>query len=285
MSHKIQDRFSQTLALLRSKNSRSLQEVADGTGISKTNVFDMEKGKSNNPTLTTLIKLADYFNEPVGVFFNESNDTLSKTEKIIMKKLVRLGSRDVQEIHDLIDSKLRQDSYFTQEVCEMLYNLAKMISVSTKESEGIKVSVTMKDFGLSNSSHSAFFSLILKYQLEILKLCNTSYVFGQVSKDSLSHLELSENEIMGLQCAFKIYQAFAEQIASTGLLNDFKKPSKISIEGLTLVYIEPINFDYVDLADGYYNEWVNTIPAVILNLISRKNSNFDISQCTYLYQV
>lgn len=46
---------------LRQKRRDSLQEVADAIGISKAHVWELEKGRSRNPSFDIVQKLADYF--------------------------------------------------------------------------------------------------------------------------------------------------------------------------------------------------------------------------------
>jgi transcriptional regulator with XRE-family HTH domain len=53
------------LAELRLKKGKSLQDVADAVGVSKTHIWQMEKGRSENPSTELLKKLADYFNVTV----------------------------------------------------------------------------------------------------------------------------------------------------------------------------------------------------------------------------
>lgn len=53
------------LAELRLKKGKSLQDVADAVGVSKTHIWQMEKGKSENPSTELLKKLADYFSVTV----------------------------------------------------------------------------------------------------------------------------------------------------------------------------------------------------------------------------
>lgn len=50
------------LAELRLRKGKSLQEVADAVEVSKTHIWQMEKGKSENPSADLLRKLSDYFN-------------------------------------------------------------------------------------------------------------------------------------------------------------------------------------------------------------------------------
>lgn len=53
------------LAELRLKKGKSLQEVADVVGVSKTHVWQMEKGRSENPSIELLRRFAEYFSVPL----------------------------------------------------------------------------------------------------------------------------------------------------------------------------------------------------------------------------
>ncbi|MBY4632659.1 helix-turn-helix transcriptional regulator [Rhizobium croatiense] len=46
---------------LRGKNRQSLQDVADAIGASKTHIYDLETGRSTNPSIELLTKLANHF--------------------------------------------------------------------------------------------------------------------------------------------------------------------------------------------------------------------------------
>ena len=53
------------LAELRLRKGESLQQVADAVEVSKTHVWGMEKGTTQNPSLDLLKKLAEHFNVTV----------------------------------------------------------------------------------------------------------------------------------------------------------------------------------------------------------------------------
>lgn len=53
------------LTELRLRRGLSLQQVADAVEVSKTHIWAMEKGKSDNPSLDLLKKLADHFEVPL----------------------------------------------------------------------------------------------------------------------------------------------------------------------------------------------------------------------------
>lgn len=50
---------------LRARQKQSLQQVADGVGVSKAHIWDLERGSSSNPSLDLLKKLSSHFNVTV----------------------------------------------------------------------------------------------------------------------------------------------------------------------------------------------------------------------------
>lgn len=59
---------------LRIRNNESLQQVADAVGVSKAHIWELEKGKSTNPGLELLTKLARHFN--VGIAWLAGEDDI-----------------------------------------------------------------------------------------------------------------------------------------------------------------------------------------------------------------
>ena len=50
--------FGQVIATVRSRKGMSLQVVADAAGITKTHVWQIEQGKTANPSMATICGLA-----------------------------------------------------------------------------------------------------------------------------------------------------------------------------------------------------------------------------------
>ena len=46
------------MAALRASRNLSLQAVADRAGLSKTHIWDLERGRSRNPTIETAVRVA-----------------------------------------------------------------------------------------------------------------------------------------------------------------------------------------------------------------------------------
>lgn len=53
------------LTELRLRKGQSLQDVANAVGVSKTHIWQMEKGNSGNPSLELLRKLSEHFSVPM----------------------------------------------------------------------------------------------------------------------------------------------------------------------------------------------------------------------------
>jgi transcriptional regulator with XRE-family HTH domain len=57
---------------LRARNNESLQQVADGVGVSKAHIWDLERGMSANPGLELLKKLAAHFGVTVAFLADDT---------------------------------------------------------------------------------------------------------------------------------------------------------------------------------------------------------------------
>lgn len=80
---------------LRLRKSQSLQEVADAIGVSKTHIWEMEKGRSENPSLEMLTKLANHFGVTIRSLVGEDPES-SDDDKLAMmfRQAGELGEND-----------------------------------------------------------------------------------------------------------------------------------------------------------------------------------------------
>ena len=62
---------------LRQKKGQSLQQVADSVGVSKAHIWELETGKSKNPGLDILKKVAQHFMVPVPFLLDDEADPKS----------------------------------------------------------------------------------------------------------------------------------------------------------------------------------------------------------------
>lgn len=56
---------------LRMASEQSLQDVAESVGASKAHIWEIEKGRTNNPAMSLVTRLADHFNVSISYLVDE----------------------------------------------------------------------------------------------------------------------------------------------------------------------------------------------------------------------
>ncbi len=96
------------LTKLRLKSGESLQEVADAVGVSKALIWELEKGRADNPSLTLVIRLADHFKTSLAVLIGE--DPKASDADPTLARLFRLARGlhpdDLKLLDDVMASML-----------------------------------------------------------------------------------------------------------------------------------------------------------------------------------
>ena len=94
---------------LRLKKGKSLQQVADAVGVSKTHVWELERGRTGNPSLEMLTKLADYFGVTIRSLVGEEPES-SADERLVrmFRQAGELSERDRDILDDMIQSLRRK---------------------------------------------------------------------------------------------------------------------------------------------------------------------------------
>ena len=95
--------FAARLNEIRNLKKRSLQEVADAIGVSKTHIWELEKGRTENPSLELLRKLSDYFGVSIRHlvgedFENKQDDQLAR----MFRQVAELEESDRGFIDEMI---------------------------------------------------------------------------------------------------------------------------------------------------------------------------------------
>lgn len=67
-------RLGERINRLRLNRRESLQDVATDVGVSKAHIWELEKGRTNNPALSLVTRLADHFGVTVAYLANEEID-------------------------------------------------------------------------------------------------------------------------------------------------------------------------------------------------------------------
>jgi transcriptional regulator with XRE-family HTH domain len=96
----------QRLKELRLKKKLSLQELADAVGVSKAHVWELETGKSKNPSVELLSKLAKHFEVPVAQLMGEDPEASEEDQELVamFRDLKDLTPRDREILRSTIMS-------------------------------------------------------------------------------------------------------------------------------------------------------------------------------------
>jgi transcriptional regulator with XRE-family HTH domain len=88
--------LAQRLKELRRRKKEPLQKVADAIGASKAHVWQLETGKSKNPSIELLTKLAEHYAVPVARLIGEDPEATQEDQELVamFRDLKDLTPRD-----------------------------------------------------------------------------------------------------------------------------------------------------------------------------------------------
>ena len=91
---------------LRVKKGYSLQQVADAVGVSKAHIWELEKGRTHNPSLALLRALADLFGVTIGHLVNEDLEAADGDDDLrrMFRQAQDLDPRDRATLDALLQS-------------------------------------------------------------------------------------------------------------------------------------------------------------------------------------
>lgn len=69
------------LTTMRLKKGVSLQEVADAVEVSKAHIWELEKGRSKNPSAELIKRLADYFGQDMEFLVGTEKSTVFEVQE------------------------------------------------------------------------------------------------------------------------------------------------------------------------------------------------------------
>jgi len=97
--------LAQKLKALRLKKNKSLQQVADEVGASKNHIWDLETGKSRNPSIELLTKIAKCFGVSVSELIGENPAGSSEDPSVVAmyRELKELSPKDREAIQQMMD--------------------------------------------------------------------------------------------------------------------------------------------------------------------------------------
>ena len=95
---------------LRIRKNQSLQQLADAIGVSKTHIWELEKGRTTNPSIEMLTKLADHFEVTIRSLVGEDIVSDGNDENLMrmFRQVGQLDDSDKEVIDDMIQSMMRR---------------------------------------------------------------------------------------------------------------------------------------------------------------------------------
>jgi transcriptional regulator with XRE-family HTH domain len=97
---------------LRLKKNESLQDVATAVDVSKAHIWELEKGRTNNPSMDLVTRLADHFGVSVAMLVGE--DSKAKDADPQLQRMFRqakdLQPNERQILDEMMQTLLRNRS-------------------------------------------------------------------------------------------------------------------------------------------------------------------------------
>ena len=89
---------------LRFREGESLQRLADSVNASKAHIWELETGKSGNPSIELLLRLAQHFSVGIAYFVGEDPDAPEENEQLVamFRGLKALDRSDREVINALM---------------------------------------------------------------------------------------------------------------------------------------------------------------------------------------
>ncbi len=97
------------IARLRTEHQQSLQDVADAVGVSKAHIWELEKGRTDNPSMGLVTRLADHYGVSVAYLVGEDAEApdADPTLQRMFRQAQALGDTERQVLDDMMQSLLR----------------------------------------------------------------------------------------------------------------------------------------------------------------------------------
>lgn len=95
---------------LRMKQGESLQHVADAVDVSKAHIWELEKGRADNPSMGLVTRLADHFKVKVAYLIGEDVEADDADAKVatMFRQAHKLDPSDLDVLDDMMQSLLKR---------------------------------------------------------------------------------------------------------------------------------------------------------------------------------
>jgi transcriptional regulator with XRE-family HTH domain len=94
---------------LRLRKNESLQDVADAVGVSKAHVWELEKGRADNPSMALVTRLADHFGVSVATLVGEDHRAKDADPELqrMFRQAEKLKPNERKILDEMMQSMLR----------------------------------------------------------------------------------------------------------------------------------------------------------------------------------
>tara|TARA_R110002074_G_scaffold155712_1_gene311595 strand:+ start:276 stop:665 length:390 start_codon:yes stop_codon:yes gene_type:complete len=94
---------------LRLRSKQSLQDVASAVGVSKAHIWELEKGKTDNPSMGLVQRLADHFGVSVTFMVDEDIEAPDADTDLqrMFRQAKKLNDRERKILDEMMRSLLR----------------------------------------------------------------------------------------------------------------------------------------------------------------------------------
>lgn len=98
------------IADLRRQNGQSLQQVADAVGVSKAHIWELEKGRTDNPSMGLVQRLADHFRVSISFLVGEDRESPDAADDLarLFRQAADLDPEERAILDDMVQSLLRR---------------------------------------------------------------------------------------------------------------------------------------------------------------------------------
>ncbi|MDH3668975.1 MAG: helix-turn-helix domain-containing protein [Paracoccaceae bacterium] len=95
---------------LRLAKGDSLQDLANAVGVSKAHIWELEKGRTDNPAMALVTRLADHFDVTVSYLVGEEIEGSNENPNLqrMFRQARALDERDRETLDALLQSFLRR---------------------------------------------------------------------------------------------------------------------------------------------------------------------------------
>jgi transcriptional regulator with XRE-family HTH domain len=95
---------------LRLQKGESLQQVADSVGVSKAHIWELEKGRTDNPSMALVTRLADHFGVSLTTLVGEdpAADDADPAIARMFRQAGELEPDDLALLDDMMQSLLKR---------------------------------------------------------------------------------------------------------------------------------------------------------------------------------